>query len=83
MALIALAVTNPSEEAHRGKIAQAARTAAAEDSFWGAIMAVTGTTDAAVAMIPLEYHSYILFSTVTCKNDRLSIGFLGNVMLSH
>ena len=83
LAVVALAVTNPSEPVHRTKIAHAARNAAAEDGFWGAMMAASGATDVAVELIPLEYHNYLVFSTVTCKGDRVSIGFLGNVMMSH
>ena len=83
LVIVALAATNPSEQTHRAKIVQAVHQSAVRDGFWGAVMAVTGGTDAAVDMIPLEYHNYLIFSTVSCKNDRVSIGFLGNVILSH
>ena len=82
LAVIGLALTNPSEQAHRVRIAEAMGSAVAREGFWGTLMVAVGTTDAAIAVMPVEYHNYILFSTVTCENKRLSIGCLGNVVLS-
>lgn len=83
LAVIALAVTNPSEQSHRAKISEAIRNAIASEGFWGTVMVAVGTTDAAVQVMPVEYHNYLIFSTVTCDGRRMSVGFLGNVVLTH
>ena len=82
LAVIALAVTNPSEQAHRVKIAEAVRNAVASEGFWGTVIVAMGATDSAVQIMPVEYHNYVVFSTVTCDGKRLSIGVLGNVVLT-
>lgn len=82
LTVLALALTNPSEQEHRVKIVRAAQQGAANDGLWGALMVVSGATDAAVDLIPFEYHNYLIFSTVTCNGDRVSVGLLGNVILS-
>ena len=62
---------------------EAMRGAMASEGFWGTLSVAMGVSDAAVAVMPLQYNNYILFSTVTYKNERLSTGCLGNVVLGH
>lgn len=77
---VTMAVTNPSEEKHRHTIYNHMVSKAPKEGWW-LKYGVTDKRD--FDAIPMEYHNHFyLFSTVTCGEDRLTIGIFGNVVRS-
>jgi len=81
LALAALAgglfFTNPSDEAQRRAIAEAAVTKAAGGSDLAGKIA--GNWASALDVMPLKYKNYYLFSTVTLNDKTKSIGVMNKV----
>jgi len=76
VACIALAVTNPGEEVHKQVVYQSLSQKMGAEGFWGEL---AGGALGSLDVLPLEYHNYLLFSTVTYRQDTLSVGLLTNV----
>jgi len=76
VACIALAVTNPGAEDHKQAIYQALSRRMGAEGFWGA---TAGSALGSLDVLPLTYHNYLLFSTVTYGQDTVSVGLLTKV----
>jgi len=76
VACIALAVTNPGEEAHKEVVYQAMSRHIGAEGFLGDL---AGDALGSLDVVPLTYHNYLLFSTVTYRQDTLSVGALTKV----
>ena len=78
IAIVALCLTNPSEDHHKTTFkALFMMNAAAEEGFLAA--AFSGYV---VDTIPLAYNNYFLFSTLSAADETVSVGFLGYVMVT-
>ena len=76
VACIALAVTNPGEDAHKKLVGKTLSNKAGMEGFWGDMAGdVLGHFD----VVPVEYNNYILFSTTTFRDDTTSVGLLTSV----
>ncbi len=80
-ALIAglLFFTNPSREAHKTKAYAHMQQKAQKEGFWASVGAVTAEGVDALELAGIEYHSYLLGSTLTHEGKTVTIGVLGTV----
>ena len=76
---IVLALTNPAEEKHKQTVLDRLSQQAASEGVW-ATLAFAATKD--LILLPVQYHNYLLFSTTTYDDQRLTIGVLGNVFIT-
>jgi hypothetical protein len=76
VACIALAVTNPGAEDHKEVVYQTLSQKMGAEGFLGEM---AGSALGSLDVVPLQYHNYLLFSTVTYRDDTLSVGALTNV----
>ena len=67
--------SNPSHEAHKKAVVEAAASEAASSSLLGSIAAGLAERFA----VPLEYHNYYIFSTTTYNGQTRSIGCFSHV----
>ena len=73
---VAMAMTNPDTEAHKDVLyAKLLGEAGAKGGWWKLAGAVMVKLDA----IPLEYHNYFLFSTVTLRDKTVSYGLFNQI----
>jgi presenilin-like A22 family membrane protease len=78
VAVLALALTNPSASEHREAVSNALRTQASREGFLSRLdLEVTLGLDA----IPFRYRNYVVFSTLTVDGKTVSWGLLANVIV--
>ena len=73
---VALAATNPGEEAHKEAVYQALPQQMGAEGIVGEL---AGAALDRLDLLPLRYHNYLLFSTVTYGDDTVSVGLVTNV----
>jgi len=78
--LLGLAFTKPSRETHRAEIYAYLQRRAAKEGFMSWLGLAIGT-DLGLIDAHLEYHDYVVFSVVTCKNEGVTFGILNTVFL--
>ena len=76
IACIVLAFTNPGEQVHKRAVYDKLPNELGMNGFLGAI---AGSMMGDFDVMPLSYHNYLLFSTMTFEDDILSVGILGYV----
>ncbi len=76
VACIALGATNPGEESHKRVVYNKVPKEAGMEGF---LAGVTSDLLGNLDVVPLKYNNYILFSTVTFRDDIVSIGLLTEV----
>jgi hypothetical protein len=72
----ALAVTNPSQETHKKTVYSTMATDAVTNQSVGQL---AGTMLGNLDPLPYEYHNYLLFSTMTLRDETVSVGVLNRV----
>jgi hypothetical protein len=73
IACIVLAVTNPRQDTHKTLVYQRLSNQAGVTGLLGE---VTGGVMENLDLVPLKYHNYVLFSTMTFREDTVSVGLL-------
>ncbi len=73
---VVLAVTNPGEKDHRDVVY---RALSQELGGSGILGELAGTALDRLDLLPMEYHNYVLFSTVVYDGETASVGLLSNV----
>jgi hypothetical protein len=73
---IFLAVTNPGAEAHKQVLVEKLSAQAGMSGFLGEL---AGDLLGDVDVTPLRYNNYVLFSTMTFRDDTVSLGLLTKV----
>jgi hypothetical protein len=73
---VALLFTNPGEEAHKDVVYKKLSSEAGVGGFLGD---VAGSLMENVDVVPFEYKDYFLFSTMTFRDDIVSVGLLNYV----
>ena len=76
---IVLALTNPSEEKHKEIVFDRVSQHALKEGFWATLGVAMGKD---LVLAQFQYHNYLLFSTLTFKDERATIGVLGNVLVN-
>ena len=76
VACIVLAITNPGEEAHKKAVYDKVPGEVGVPGFLGE---VAGNVLENLDVVPLKYNNYFLFSTVTFREEIVSVGLLQHV----
>ncbi|NUQ64477.1 MAG: hypothetical protein HUU20_18585 [Pirellulales bacterium] len=76
---IAMAVTNPGQEAHKKAVYTAMATDVGTSGMLGNF---AGAMLNDLDLVPYQYHNYLVFSTMTLKDEVVSVGALNNVWKS-
>ncbi len=84
--VVAMALTNPSEETHKQAVYNALGEAISQQigsqGPVGALVGKAATTVARRLDLPIfEYHNYVLFSTTSIQGRTASVGILGQVIV--
>ena len=80
VACIALAVTNPGEEAHKHAVYNKLSSEVGVQGFLGEI---AGGAMESLDPLPLKYNNYVLFSTMTFTDDLVSVGLFRYVQTTN
>ncbi|MEI8375483.1 MAG: hypothetical protein WCJ35_21900 [Planctomycetota bacterium] len=76
--VIVLALTNPAEEKHKQVVFDRLSEHAAKEGVWSMLALAAGKD---LVLAQFQYHNYLLASTTTYDDKRLTIGVLGNVLI--
>ncbi len=74
--VIALGVTNPGQEVHKRAIYTAMASGAGDSSMLGSL---AGTVLNDLDLVPYQYNNYIVCSTMTLREDLVSVGAFNKV----
>ena len=75
-ACVTLAIMNPGAEAHKEAVYD---RLAQQAGVKGLLREMAGDLLGNVDVVPLKYHNYFLYSTMTFRDETVSIGYLNNV----
>ena len=73
---VVMGVTNPDEKDHKEAVYRALSQEVGGEGILGRL---AGTALDSLDLLPLEYHNYVLLSTVTLEGDTVSVGLLTRV----
>lgn len=78
-ACISLAVTNPGADAHKEVVYNRVSN---NVGLGGTLGEIAGGMLSNLDALPLEYHNYVLFSTMSYRDEPLSVGFFNHIRLT-